>query len=108
MGTHTDTRRRMMLRRQVLVVLRAVAGAGYDGWLSERALLRTLRTEAEDLTAGEVRECLAYLSCKTYVERRRGGPVSMSPGASEPAARITAAGTDLLDGTVPADPGVAP
>ena len=97
-----------MLRRQVLVVLRAVAGAGYDGWLSERSLYRTLRTEAEDLTPGEVRECLTYLSSAGYVERRTGGPVGMLPSASEASARITSAGTNLLDGTVPADPGVAP
>ena len=106
--SEAETRRRLMLRRQALVVLRAVQGAGYDGWLSERALYRTLRAEADDLAQAEVRECLAYLADRGYAQRRAGGPVAMLPGASKPSARITSAGVDLLDGTVAADPGVAP
>lgn len=104
--TQADTRRRLILRRQALVVLRAVRGAGYEGWMSDEALWRTLRTESEDLALAEVRECLAYLSGKDYIERRAAGPLTLIPG--EPSARITPAGEDLLDGVVPPDPGVAP
>jgi len=106
--SESETRRRLLLRRQALVILRAVRAAGYEGWLSETSLHRTLHTEAADLGAAETRGLLAYLSGKGYVERRAGGPVGLSPAASDPAARITSAGEDLLDGVVPADPGVAP
>jgi hypothetical protein len=96
----------MLLRRQVLVVLRAVQGAGYDGWFSEEGLWRSLRTEAEDLGLAETREHLAYLAGKGYVERRSESLVRLVP--QNPSARIAPKGIDLLDGVIETDPGVAP
>ena len=100
----TDTLRAQALRRAILQVLRAVQGAGYEGWLSERAVFNHLRLECDGLVLGEVVVHLVYLKDKGYVESRERRASKFE--RAEVDARILPHGTDLLDEVIDPDPGV--
>jgi len=92
------------LRRRVLDVLRAAARAGGEGRLGATVLFEYLFDEIDGLSVGEVRDAVTYLGEKGYVEvtnlaEHRGDPARL-------AARLSATGIDLLDETIPPDPGV--
>jgi len=99
-----ETIRAKELRRGILMALRAARGPGYDGWLSARSLWNTLRFDADGLTRREVEEHLRYLAEKEYAEVRERREAKWD--ACEVDGRITARGIDLLEETIPADPGV--
>jgi len=99
-----DTARAKELRRRVLQALNAAAGPGYDGWLSVASLFSVLRPETDGLTLGELARAVKYLAEKGYAETRERRERKWD--RPEIDARITATGTDLLEETIPPDPGV--
>jgi DNA-binding transcriptional ArsR family regulator len=99
-----DTARVKELRRRVLQALAAAAGPGYDGWLSVASLFSILRPDSDGLTLGELARAVKYLAEKGYTETRERREKKWD--RPEVDARITADGTDLLEETIPADPGV--
>lgn len=99
-----ETIRAKDLRRRALVALRAARSAGYDGWLSERAIFNLVRTEIDGLAFLEVREAVAYLEGKGYVAKRLRRDSKFERGETD--AMILPAGIDLLEETVPPDPGI--
>jgi len=99
-----DTIRAMILRRRVLVALRGVQGGGYPGWLRDRAIFDFLKFDPEDFTFQEIKEAGAYLAGKGYVETKDRREDKFS--AAEFDGRILPKGIDLLEETIPPDPGV--
>ena len=79
-------------------------------------LLRTLDTLGSAMSAQDLRNRLQYLADKGYVQLRRNRdlpgfrPDRMARGVDRPddivSVKLTARGTDLVEGTIPADPGV--
>ena len=99
-----DTARAKELRRRVLQALDACASPGYDGWLSVASLFSILRPETDGLVLGELSRAVKYLAEKGYAETRERRARKWD--RAEVDARITAQGTDLLEETIPPDPGV--
>jgi hypothetical protein len=102
--SHLDTIRAKDVRRRVLLVLRATQGGGYEGWLSDRAILNFLAQDFGDLLFREVQEARTYLAGKGYVADRERRASKFEPGEFD--ARILPHGVDLLEETIPPDPGV--
>ena len=101
----TETERVRELRRAILRTLRACQGDAYEGWLSQRSLFNVLRSgEPEGLTMFEVGRACAYLAGKLYVEVRARSESKIEQADRD--WRITPAGVDLMDETIPPDPGV--
>jgi len=99
-----DTARAKELRRRILQALAAAAGPGYDGWLSVASLFSILRPETDGLTLGELARAVKYLAEKGYAETRERRESKYARPETD--ARIRANGTDLLEETIPPDPGV--
>jgi hypothetical protein len=99
-----DTIRSKMLRRACLSVLRAAEAAGGDGWTAARAVFNFLRDDHCGLTLSETAEALRYLAAKGYAETRTQRPTKFDGGDLQ--ARILPRGIDLLEETVPPDPGI--
>jgi hypothetical protein len=99
-----ETIRAKMLRRRCLAVLRAAQQACGDGWTSARACFSYLRGEFDGLALAEVEGALRYLAGKAYAEIRQVSESKFVRGEFQ--ARITPHGQDVLDETIPADPGI--
>lgn len=98
--------RARILRRSVLATLRAAATVEATGWLSIRAIWNYLKdeAEAEGLTLGELAGHLEYLGAKNYIAVRDAQKSKFGP--RRPEARITPKGVDLMEESIPPDPGV--
>jgi len=96
--------RARLLRRRVLELLRIARQTGREGWIAPRALFQFLYDETDGLTEGETRDAVLYLADKRYAEVRDLRERKSAPEALQ--GRITAAGIDLLEASVPPDPGI--
>lgn len=89
------------IRKWLLITLEK----SYPYGASEELLGLTLSGLRLEVSPGELRAHLAYLEEKGYVARER--VEVRRAGVHRHVAKLTAAGKDLLEGNVPADPGVA-
>jgi len=101
-----ETVRAKHLRRRILECLRASKAAGGEGWVSARTAFAFLSDEVDALTLSETVDEMVYLA---GAEKRYAATRDVRERRTEPAvlqARILPKGVDLLEGTIPADPGV--
>jgi hypothetical protein len=99
-----DAARAKLVRRHILASLQSVQGDQYDGWLGQRTLFAVLAPSMRGLALADVRQALSYLASAGLVETRDQRTTKFVPGDLD--ARITARGVNLLEETVPPDPGV--
>jgi len=99
-----ETIRLRLLRRGCLAVLRAARSAGGSGWTAARAAFSFLAPDSDGLALGEVAEAMRYLEGKGYAETRLSRESKFEQGEIQ--ARILPKGIDLLEESIPADPGV--
>lgn len=88
-----------LIRREILRVL----DINYDNEVNVETISMVLMRERYVLTDQEIRQHLAYLADKGYVQRRdlRHGVLGQAV-----VAKLTAAGKDLIEGNVDPDPGI--
>jgi len=104
MNRKGETIRTKILRRRILVCLRSALAAGGEGWLSERALFGYLADETDGLSLSEVHEAVRYLEGKDYAATRMRRETKFETGETD--ARALPKAVDLLEETIPPDPGV--
>jgi len=94
------------VRRRVLEVLKAARSAGGDGWVSAKSLFAFLADEIDALTGSELADEVRYLAAdgKNYAEIRDVRERKTDPPRLQ--TRVLPKGIDLVEGTVPADPGI--
>ena len=98
------TERLKELRRGCLMVLREMQVGTSEGWSTPRMVFNCLRSLDDDLTLAEVHRSLGYLKGKDYVQWRDLKLSKWDP--PNPSFRLLPKGIDLLDKTIPPDPGV--
>jgi DNA-binding PadR family transcriptional regulator len=81
-----------------------IADKAYPREVSERTVSLTLAEVRYPVGPGELATHLAYLEEKGYVER--SVVKSRELGEERALVRLTAKGKDLLEGNIPADPGI--
>jgi hypothetical protein len=102
-----DTVQAKFLRRGCLVVLRAAAMAGGDGWTVSRTIFNHLAPDHPGATLSGVETALRYLGEKAYASvRSRQESKFYGAVLGSMQAKILPHGTDLLEETIPPDPGV--
>jgi len=101
-----ETERTKGLRRAILRVLAACQGDRYEGWLTERSLFAVLAASAPGLTMADQSAACQYLASKgkEYIENRARQESKFDVKDAD--WRILPRGVDLLDETIPPDPGV--
>lgn len=96
--------RARILRRRVLATLKAAHECEPGTCLGAEAVFRYVSTDGDATTLSDVRAALAYLAGKGYVElvdRRRSRYERPQHDA-----RLTPKGVDLLEASIPPDPGI--
>jgi len=102
-----ETVQAKLLRRGCLVVLRAAQNAGGDGWTVSRAIFNHLAPDHPGATLAGVEQALRYLAEKAYAAvRSRMDSKFMGSVTGSMQAKMLPHGTDLLEETIPPDPGV--
>ena len=102
-------------RGQILRVLEE--NRGIEVAVDFTVLLRTLDTLGASLSAHDLRDCLRYLADKGYVALTRWRdlaafrPDRLPRGGLRPddivSVKLSPAGLDLVQGSIPADPGIS-
>lgn len=98
-----ETLRAKMLRKALLLSLQAAQSGVSEGWLNVRMAWGCVH-ELDEYALAEVSQELKYLAGKGYAEARDLRATKYDP--PNRSYRITPRGIDLVEQSIPVDPGV--